>query len=735
MTAAPVLAGRLSRRAIVFSGLSATGALVIGMPAPAEAGMQPPVMADGTNPAKELTAFLIIEPDNTVTVRVPHQEMGQGTTTGLAMLVAEELECDWAKVRVEYASANRNARADGKLYGRMQTVGSSGLRTSVGMMQQAGASARERLRLAAAERWKIDPADCAVAAGKCLHKASNRSADYGSLAAAAAAVSLASEPAIKAPDQYRLVGKWTPRLDTPAKLDGSAKFGLDAQVPGMVYAAVWSAPVYGGSLKSVDDSALKGLRGIVGVVKLKDAVVVVADRYWRAKKGLDALKIEWGDGGYGGVDSESLARGYREALDRPMFTAEKKGDPDAALAAAASASGGAKLVEATYEAPFLSHSPMEPMNCTVALGAERADVWISTQAPMAVLQQTAKETGLAPEKVYVHNAFVGGGFGRRGGAHDELIQAIAVAKQVGKPVKLVWSREQDIRRDRYRPQAAVRFRAALDPKGQPQAFQARVAVPSLIRGGAGPQEWQATEPMATECIQGSFYAFPARDVGVVLKNSHVPVSFWRGVGSSQNGFFVESFMDELAHAAGQDPYAYRRALLTARPDAIGVIDAMAKHSDWGQPLPKGRGRGLAIIEAYGSVSGQVVEVTVSPQGQLVIDRVTCVLDPYHVANPNTVTQQMEGAVIMGLTAALWGEINIKNGAPVEANFNTYRMARMAEAPRRIDVHLTPSGGAKWGGVGEPGLGPLAPALANAVFAATGKRVRRLPLKHADLSWA
>jgi isoquinoline 1-oxidoreductase beta subunit len=725
----------LSRRGFVIAGVSAAGGLVIGLPFPAEAGvLQPPVMADGTNPAKELTAFLIIEPDNTVTIRVPHQEMGQGTTTALAMLLCEELECDWTKVKVEYASATRNQQAGGNLYGRMQTVGSSGLRTSVSMMQQAGASARERLKLAAADRWKIDPADCAVSSGKCLHKASNRSADYGSLAAAAAAVQLPAEPKIKTPDQYRLVGKWTPRLDTAVKLDGSAKFGLDAQVPGMVYAAVLSSPVYGGSLKSVDETGLKDIRGVLAVVKLSDAVVVVADRYWRAKKGLDALKITWDDGGYGGVDSAQLDAGLRDALDRPMSTAEKKGEPDAALAAA-SPGGASKLVEATYEAPFLSHAPMEPMNCTVALGRDRVDVWISTQAPMAVLQLAAKEAGLKPEQVFCHNAFVGGGFGRRGGGHDELVQAIAVAKQVGKPVKLIWSREQDIRRDRYRPQAAVRFKSALSADGTPQVLQARIAVPSLLRGGSGPQEWQASEPMATECIQNSFYAFPARDIGVVLKNSHVPVSFWRGVGSSQNGFFMESFMDELAHAAGADPYQYRRALLAARQDALGVIDALAKRSDWDQPLPKGRGRGIAILEAYGSVSGQVVEATVSHDGKLKVERVTCVLDPYHVANPNTVAQQMEGAVIMGMTAAIWGEITIKNGAPVESNFHNYRMARMSDIPPRIDVHLVPSGGTRWGGVGEPGLGPFAPALANAIFAASGKRVRKLPLKNTDLSWA
>jgi len=720
----------LSRRGFVFAGVSAAGGLMIGVPVALAGVTQPPVMADGTNPAKELTAFVIIEPDNTVTIRAPHQEMGQGTTTALAMLLAEELACDWTKVKVEYASANRNQRAGGNLYGRMQTVGSSGLRTSVTMMQQAGASARERLRVAAADHWKVDPADCTVNSGKCVHKASNRTLDYGALAAAAAAVQLPAEPAIKTPDKYTLVGKWTPRLDTATKLDGSAKFGIDASVPGMVYAAVWSSPVYGGSVKSVDETGLKDIRGILGVVKLKDAVVVVADRYWRAKKGLDALKIEWDDGGYGGVDSAQLDAALLKALDGPMSTAEKKGDAAAALAAP-----GAKLVEATYEAPFLSHSPMEPLNCTVALGPDRADIWISTQGPMSVLQETAKATGLKPDQVYVHNAYVGGGFGRRGGATDELMQALAVAKQVGKPVKLIWSREQDIRRDRYRPQAAVRFKTALGSDGKPQAFQARVAVPSLLRGTGAPQEWQASEPMATECIQNSFYAFPARDVGVLLKNSHVPVSFWRGVGSSQNGFFMESFMDEVAHAAGEDPYKYRRALLTDRADALGVIDALAKHSDWGTPLPKGRGRGIAILEAYGSVSGQVVEVTVAKDGKLKVDRVTCALDPYHVANPNTVAQQMEGAVIMGMTAALWGEITIKNGAPVQTNFNNYRMARMVETPPRIDVHLVPSGGPKWGGVGEPGLGPFAPALANAIFAATGKRVRKLPLKNTDLSWA
>ena len=719
----------LSRRTLIFAGLSAAGGLAIGVPFNARAG-QPPTLTAGTNGDKEMTAWLVIDPDNTVTIRVPHSEMGQGTTTALAMLVAEELECDWSKVRIEYASATRNAEAGGKLYGPMRTVGSQGVRTSVPMMQQAGASARERLLYAAARQWNVDPASCSVASGQCLHKASNRRLDYGALAPAAALVTLEAEPAIKTPDQYKLVGKWTPRLDTPAKLDGSAQFGLDAKVPGMVYAAVYSAPVFGGSLKSVDESGLKGIRGIVGVVKTKDAVAVVADRYWRAKKGLDALAIEWDGGANATVDSAQLDKGLRDALDGPMATAEKDGDAAAALSAP-----GAKLVEAVYEAPFLAHATMEPLNCTVHLQPDRFDVWISTQSPMAVLQTAVEETGLPAEKIQVHNAFVGGGFGRRGGAPDEMVHAIAVAKAVNKPVKLIWSREQDVRRDRYRPQAAVKFRAALDGAGKATAFQARVAVPSLLRAIAPPAAIASgVEPMAVECIAKSFYTFPSRDIEVLLKNSHVPVSFWRGVGSSQNGFFIEGFVDEMAHAAGQDPYRFRRAMLD-RPDVLGVLDKTAEKGNWGSPLPKGRGRGIAVIEAYGSVSGQVVEVTVSPAGELKVDRVVSVIDCYHAVNPNTIEQQMQGAVIFALTAALWGEITIKDGAPEQANFDTYRIARMAESPPEIEVHLSLSGGDKWGGIGEPGVGPLAPALANAIFAATGKRVRRLPLTYADLSWA
>jgi isoquinoline 1-oxidoreductase beta subunit len=420
-----------------------------------------------------------------------------------------------------------------------------------------------------------------------------------------------------------------------------------------------------------------------------------------------------------------LDKAYRDALDGPMVNARKDGDAAAALAAP-----GAKLVEAVYEVPYLAHAPMEPLNATVDLKPNRLDVWISTQSPMDVLKLAAAESGVAPENVYVHNGFVGGGFGRRT-KHDELVHAIAVAKVVKTPVKLIWSREQDIRRDRYRPQAAVRFKAALDDKGKATAFQSRIAVGSLLRSLGGPNAVPSgIEPMAVEVIATHAYKFGSNDIAVQLKNAHVPVMFWRSVGASQNSFFMECFVDEMAHAAGQDPYQFRRAMLD-RADYLGVLDTMAKKGNWGEPMAPGRGRGMAIIETYGTVTGQVAEVTVSPAGKVKVDRVVCVVDCYHAANPNTIAQQIEGGIVFGLTAAIYGEITIKDGAPVQGNFNDYPLLTMAETPP-METHLVLTGGPRWGGIGEPSVAPIAPALCNAIFAATGKRVRKLPLKNVDL---
>ena len=715
------------------AGLSAAGGLAIGvgLPLRAEAAAARPGRRDvslaavETPASAELNAWLVIEPDNSVIVRLVHSEMGQGTATALAMLAAEELGCDWSKVKIEYASANRNLKSK-NIYGRQMTVGSQGLRSSVSMMQQAGASARVRLVEAASRRWGVPADACGCSGGKVTHSASGRALEFGALCAEAATISLVKEPAIKTPEQYALVGKWTPRLDTPPKLDGSAEFGIDAKVPGMVYAAVVSCPEFGGKLKSVDETPAKAVRGVIAVVKMDDAVAVVADRYWRARAGLAKLQPEWSSGGNSTVDSAQLDKAYRDALDGPLVSARHEGDAKTALAAP-----GAKLVEATYEVPYLAHAPMEPLNATVHLQPDRVDVWIGTQSPLDVLQLAAQESGVAPANVYVHNQFVGGGFGRRS-RHDELVHAIAVAKVVNRPVKLIWSREQDIRRDRYRPQAAVRFKAAIEGD-KATALDCKVAVGSLLRSLGANLPPTVVEPMAVEVLATHAYKIPGLDVQAAQKNAHVPVMFWRSVGASQNTFFLESFIDEMAHAAGQDPYKFRRAMLD-RPDYLGVLDMMAEKGNWNDPLPAGRGRGMSIVDTYGTVTGQVAEVTVSADGKVKVDRVVAVVDCYHAANPNTIQQQIEGGVIFGLTAVLYGEITIKDGAPVEGNFNSYRLLRLAETPK-IETYLRPSGGAKWGGIGEPSVAPVAPAVCNAIFAATGKRVRKLPLKNLDLRTA
>lgn len=724
-----------SRRQAVQAMLSAGGGLAIGVALPKGASAagkasQPQPMGariespEGA-PAHELSAWLVIDPDSSVTIRIPHNELGQGTSTALAMIVAEELHCDWTKVKTEYASATRNAREKG-VYHSMTTVGSQGVRTSVDFLQQAGASGRARLVEAAARRWQCDVSECKCEDGLIQHMPTKRTLSYGQVCADAVSIKLDKEPKLKTPDQYRLIGKSTPRLDTAPKIDGSAKFGIDAKVPGMVYAAVIQCPVPGGKVKSVDDSALAGRPGLLKVVKMDNAVAVAADKFWRAKTAADLLKIEWDTGAAGKVNQADLDQLYRDGLDGKMVSARNDGDAGKALASP----GGNTVVEQLYEAPYQAHAPMEPLNATVHIQPDRVDVWTSTQSPPTVLQWAAQATGMPPEKVYVHINFVGGGFGRKS-TPDDLLHAIAVAKAVNKPVKLVWTREQDMMHDRFRPQAAVRFRASLTPAGKIDALDIKTCVPSLMRSLGRDPVSSGMEGPAVECLAQTAYKIPNLSVGANLVNTHVPVAFCRGVGSSQNGFFIESFIDELAHRAGQDPYKFRRAHLD-RADWIGVLDTLAEKIGWGKPIEPGRGRGLALMECYGTVTGQAAEVTVDSKGKVRVDRMVVVMDPYHVANPNTVHQQMEGGALFGLTQTMTGAVTIKDGAVQQTNFHNYRVARMADAPV-IETYLIPSGGPKWGGIGEPGVGPTPPAICNAVFAATGKRVRRLPLASVDLT--
>jgi isoquinoline 1-oxidoreductase subunit beta len=716
----------LTRRQFVVTGLTAAGGLAIGLAHPGIAhalAIKAQPWGEDASDAREFNAWLVIEPDDTIIVRYGRAEMGQGTFTSLTMCVAEELQCDWSKVKSEFASAHRNV-TENNVYGDQSSVGSHSVRLGREKAQQIGASARERLIAAAAQQWKVEPASCVAESSKVIHKASGRTLRFGQLASEAAKITLAQEPAIKTPEQYTFMGKPQHRLDVPLKINGTAKFGIDIRIPGMVYAAINACPVFGGTVKSVDLGNVKSRRGIIDVVQLQDAVAVVGDRYWRAKEALAALKIEWDTGAAGTTTSAQFAKDYRDALDGPAANAENIGDADAVIA------GAAKTVEAVYEVPYLAHARMEPSNATVHLQGDRLDLWMGTQDATGTLKQAARVANMPPEQIYVHNCFSGGGFGGRGSG-KEVNQAIAIAKAVNKPVKLVWTREEDVRQDRYRPQAAIRFKAGLSADGTPVGWNIRTVVGSLLRSAGVNKVESGVEPMAVEGLKDTPYNLPNKRVDCVLKNTHVPVFFWRSVGASQNAFAIQSFVDEMAHAASKDPYQFRRALLEGKPDWLGVLDLVAEKGDWGKPLPAGHGRGIAIHECYGSIVGEVAEVSISPKGDVKVERVTIAVDCGHAVNPLTVAEQMEGGMIFGLSAALHGDITIKNGAVEQGNFNDYKVVRLADAPP-TKVYFALSGGSKWGGCGEPGTAPIAAAVANAVFAITGKRIRSLPIRPQDL---
>jgi len=720
----------LTRRHFIITAATVAGGFAIGLGAAPRPARAATVVAqpwdDNAYNEHDIDAWIAIDPDDSILIRYQRSEMGQGSMTALPMIIAEELQCDWSKVRIEYASATRNFR-ENKVYGDMFSTGSRSVRSSQKHMQQVGASARERLIAAAATRWKVPATECTAASSVVTHGPSGRTLRYGELAADAAKVTLAEEPAIKTPDQFTFIGKPMPRIDVVHKIDGSARFGIDAQVPGMVFAAINACPVPGGKLKSVDESPAAGAPGVLKVVKLDNAVAVVATgSFWRAKQALARLQPEWDVGEAGNVNSEQLSRTFRAALNQPMLMARNDGDVDQAMA------GAAKTFEAVYETPYLSHSPMEPMNATVHLQPDRLDVWFGTQAADGALLAAARFSGLKPNQVFIHNAFVGGGFGRRD-ANDEVAQAIAIAKAVQRPVKLVWTREEDTRQDKFRPHAVVAFKAGVGSDGMPTAWSMRVVTSSILHTVGRPFPANKPEPMAVAGLANNGYNVPNMRVEALIKDTHMPVWFWRAPGANQHVFAIESFLDEMITASGLDPYQARRKLLEGKPDWIKVLDTAAEKGDWGKPLPKGSGRGIAICEDTDSLCAQVAEVTVKPNGDVKVNRVTVALDTRYIVNPLTIEEQAEGSVIFGLSAALFGKITIRNGAAVEGNFDTYRMVRLAEAPR-IDVHLVPSGGKVWGGAGEPATPPIAAAVANAIFAATGKRIRTLPIMDHDLSY-
>jgi isoquinoline 1-oxidoreductase beta subunit len=711
-----------TRRRFLASVAAAGGALALGFEIPFG---PPAARAEG---APEITAWIVIQPDDCVIVRVAKSEMGQGIFTALAMLVAEELECDWSKVRAEFAPPHENL-ARNRVWGDMSTGGSRSIRSSHKFLRQAGATAQHMLVAAAATQWDVAAADCQAENSVITHALSGRSTTFGKVAAAAAAVAPPHDVKLKEPKDWKLLGKPTRRLEISDKVQGKTIYGIDVRLPNMLYAALIQAPVFKGTLKSVDKTTISGMKGVRKVIKFKDAVAVVADGWWQAQKAVEALSVTWDDGGHGQVSSDSIKDFLRSGLAaKDAGIGRQDGDAAAALAQAV------RRVEAEYYVPFLAHATMEPQNCTAHVVGDKVEIWVSTQNGEAALAAAAKAAGVPSRNVVVHKTMLGGGFGRRGVVQDFVPHAVLIAKEMGQPVKTVWSREEDMRHDFYRPVAMARMVAGLDAAGMPIAWHVRLTGNS-IRGTLTPLaisngvDMQFQEGFTADMP----YDVPDYLVDYAMRNTHVPVGFWRCVNHTQNCFFKESFIDELAHIAQADPYEYRRKLIGKHKEAdkfLAVLDAAAQRAGWGTPLPQGVHRGIALNEAYGTFTAAVVEVSVSDSGKVRMHRIVCAVDPGHVVNPLTAAMQTESSVVYGLTAALYGEITIKDGRVEQSNFNDYEMLRIDQMPK-VETVLVPSGDF-WGGIGEPPLSVVAPALCNAIFAATGKRIRSLPLKNHDL---
>jgi isoquinoline 1-oxidoreductase beta subunit len=722
---------RSSRRNFLRVSTAIGGGLALELTFPALAQRFSNGVAGGkaAHPAgPEITAWVVLRPDDSVIIRVARSEMGQGSSTGLPMLVAEELECDWRKVRMEFVSSAENLRRN-RAWGSMATGGSQSIRSSQEYLRRAGATAREMLIAAAAQRWKASASECDAENSVITHTPSGRKVRFGQVAAAASKLEPPSEVKLKDPRDWNLLGRSAHRLDIHDKVVGKPLFGIDVQLPGMAYAAIAQCPVFRGKLKDVPDERILGLRGLIKVVKLEDAVAVVADNWWRAERMLKLLPIEWDAGANGAATTASIREFVRFGLeDSAIPVARNDGDVESAFAQAA------KVVEAEYFVPFLNHAALEPMNCTALVKGDRVEVWAPTQNAEATHAAAAETAGVPIENVEVHLTYLGGGFGRRG-FQDYTRQAVAIAKAVeGRPVKLLWSREEDMQHDYYRPMTMMRFKAALDAGGELTALRVRDSTHSIM-AGVRPQEIKdGIDRHALGGIIDLPYDIRNLRIEFAMRNSHVPVGFMRTVFHSQNPFMRECFIDEVASAAGKDPYEFRRPLLSGRLKDLAVLDAAAKYSGWGSPLPAGVHRGIAVQDSHGSYAAAVFEVSVSGAGEIDIRRVVVAVDPGHVVNPDSAEAQVQSCVAYGLTSVLWGEITLKDGRVEQSNFDTYRIMRIAEMPRAIEAVLVPSGGF-WGGLGETPLAPLAPALCNAIFAATGRRIRSLPLASQGLRLA
>ncbi len=675
--------------------------------------------------AAEVNAWIVIRPDNTTIIKVARSEMGQGVLTALPMLVAEELQCDWSKVRAEFVSPAENLKRN-RLWGVMTTGASRSVAYSQLFLRQAGAAARTMLIKAAAARWNVPEAECSAEHGTICHLKTGRCVTFGEVAADAAKIAPPVDVPLKSPEEWTLVGTRQTHLDVRDKVGGTATYGIDVRIPNTLYAAIVHCPVFGGRPASVDEEEIRSIAGVRQVVRLADAVAVVADRWWTAKQAADRLPIAWSYGPNHKASSMTVADLMRKGLDADdVKVGRKDGDADNALA------NSAKRIEAVYAVPYLAHVTMEPQNCTVRLDGDDVEVWAPTQDPESAIAIAASAARVPRDRVVLHGTTLGGGFGRRL-IQDYIRQAVLIAEAVKRPVKLLWTREQDVLRDAFRPAAMARMRAAVDADGNATAWSVRLVTHS-IRLSLAP--FAMGGGVDNSVLQGFLedmpYDVPNYIVDYALQAAPVPIGPWRSVYHSQNAFFQEGFIDELAHAAGADPYLFRRKLLLRKPRHLAVLDAAAKRAGWGTARD-GVSRGIALHECTNSICAQVIELSRVDNDAFHIRRVVSAIDCGHVVNPLTVEMQTEGAIADGLSAALFGEITIEDSAVEQSNFHDYRILGMSEMPM-VDTVILPSG-TFWGGVGEPPLPPVAPALCNAVFAATGKRIRTLPLKNHDLTF-
>jgi isoquinoline 1-oxidoreductase subunit beta len=709
----------VSRRTFIRAGAAAGGGLMLSLSLPIASGEAEAANADAFAP----NAFIRIDGDGQIILTMPYVEMGQGTYTSIPMLIAEELEVNLKQVQLEHAPPNEKLYAN-PLLGVQATGNSNAIRGAWQPLRQAGATARAMLVAAAAKSWNVDPTSCRAQGGEVLHPPTGRHSSYGELAGDAARLPIPENVALKRPQDFKLIGTPAKRLDTPAKVNGTAVYGIDVRPPGVKIATLAQSPVFGGRVKSVNDGAAKAVKGARQIVRLDDAIAVVADHMGAAKKGLAALEITWDDGPHGNLSTADVASELEKATLSSGAVAQNIGDVGKAMASAVT------RVEAIYQVPFLAHATMEPMNCTVHVHPDGCEVWVGNQAIARVQAAAAKVTGLPLDKVVVRNHLIGGGFGRRLES-DGVTRAVEIAKQVDGPVKVVWTREEDIQHDMYRPYWCDRLTAGLDEKGMPVAWTNRFAGSSVIARWLPPAFKNGLDPDSTEGAIDLVYALPNMHVEYVrVEPPGIPTAFWRSVGPSHNVFVTESFMDELAAAAKQEPVAYRLALLEKSPRAKAVLALAAEKAGWGQPLPKRVGRGVSLQFVFGTYMAQVAEVEVAKDGAVRVRRVVCAVDCGSVVNPDTVQAQIQSAIIFGITAALYGEVTLKNGRVEQTNFDSYQMLRMNEAPA-IEVHIVQNLEPP-GGMGECGTSAIVPAVANAIFAATGKRLRKMPIDVAAL---